>query len=228
MRSARRRRPPPPRTSGREHPIEFALPAELPLVRADAAQLERVFSNLIENAIKFSPAEAPVQDHRRRRRRAGDRPRDRPGQRDPAPLSLAGVRAVLPRPRRPSPAPAGRGWGWRSAAGSSRPTAGRSSSRPARAAGRLHGELPVAVQPDRRRRERNRAARRRRVRARPPPRVLVVDDEPQIVRGLKILLRNAGYTVEAAETKAEALVELGLASAGCARARPGAPRRPRG
>ncbi|MBV8999564.1 MAG: DUF4118 domain-containing protein [Solirubrobacterales bacterium] len=43
-----------------EHPIEFALPAELPLVRADAAQLERVFSNLIENAIKFSPAAEPV------------------------------------------------------------------------------------------------------------------------------------------------------------------------
>src|ERR1700751_2485134 len=40
-----------------------------------------------------------------------------------------------------------------------------------------------------------------------PPRVLVVDDEPQIVRGLKILLRNAGYAVESAETKAEALVD---------------------
>jgi two-component system, OmpR family, sensor histidine kinase KdpD len=43
-----------------DHPIELHLPAELPLVRADAAQLERVFSNLIENAIKFSPAGAPV------------------------------------------------------------------------------------------------------------------------------------------------------------------------
>jgi two-component system, OmpR family, sensor histidine kinase KdpD len=43
-----------------EHPIEFALPPELPLVRADAAQLERVFSNLIENAIKFSPPDSPV------------------------------------------------------------------------------------------------------------------------------------------------------------------------
>ncbi len=43
-----------------EHPIEFHLPVELPLVRADAAQLERVFSNLIENAIKFSPPGAPV------------------------------------------------------------------------------------------------------------------------------------------------------------------------
>jgi two-component system KDP operon response regulator KdpE len=42
------------------------------------------------------------------------------------------------------------------------------------------------------------------------PRVLVVDDEPQIVRGLKIILRSAGYTVEAAETKAEALALLAM------------------
>ena len=47
-------------SGARDHPIEFLLPAELPLVRADAAQLERVFSNLIENAVKFSPAGAPV------------------------------------------------------------------------------------------------------------------------------------------------------------------------
>jgi two-component system KDP operon response regulator KdpE len=40
------------------------------------------------------------------------------------------------------------------------------------------------------------------------PRVLVVDDEPQIVRGLKIVLRSAGYAVEAAETKAQALAAL--------------------
>jgi two-component system KDP operon response regulator KdpE len=39
--------------------------------------------------------------------------------------------------------------------------------------------------------------------------VLVVDDEPQIVRGLKIILRDAGYAVEAAETKAQALAALG-------------------
>jgi two-component system KDP operon response regulator KdpE len=40
------------------------------------------------------------------------------------------------------------------------------------------------------------------------PRILVVDDEPHIVRGLKIILRTAGYAVEAAETKAEALASL--------------------
>jgi two-component system, OmpR family, sensor histidine kinase KdpD len=45
---------------GSEHPMEFALPSDLPLIRADAAQLERVFSNLIENAIKFSPPGTPV------------------------------------------------------------------------------------------------------------------------------------------------------------------------
>lgn len=39
-------------------------------------------------------------------------------------------------------------------------------------------------------------------------RVLVVDDEPQIVRGLKIILRNAGYAVEAAESKDQALAAL--------------------
>jgi two-component system KDP operon response regulator KdpE len=41
------------------------------------------------------------------------------------------------------------------------------------------------------------------------PRVLVVDDEPHIVRGLEIVLRNAGYLVEAAANKADALASLG-------------------
>ncbi len=47
------------RRSG-EHPIEFDLPADLPLIQADAAQLERVFSNLIENAVRFSPDDEAV------------------------------------------------------------------------------------------------------------------------------------------------------------------------
>jgi two-component system KDP operon response regulator KdpE len=34
---------------------------------------------------------------------------------------------------------------------------------------------------------------------------LVVDDEPQIVRALKVILRSAGYATEQAETKREAL-----------------------
>ena len=42
------------------HPVEIDLPDELPLVRADGVQLERVFFNLIENAVKFSPPDAVV------------------------------------------------------------------------------------------------------------------------------------------------------------------------
>ncbi len=37
------------------------------------------------------------------------------------------------------------------------------------------------------------------------PRILVVDDEPQIVRALKVVLREAGFQAVAAETAAEAL-----------------------
>jgi two-component system KDP operon response regulator KdpE len=36
-------------------------------------------------------------------------------------------------------------------------------------------------------------------------RVLVVDDEPQIIRGLRVILTNAGYKVDEATTKQEAL-----------------------
>src|SRR6185437_10824850 len=35
--------------------------ADTQLVRVDAAQIERVLANLLENALKFSPAGAPVQ-----------------------------------------------------------------------------------------------------------------------------------------------------------------------
>jgi two-component system sensor histidine kinase KdpD len=43
-----------------ERAMEVAVPDHLPLVRADARQLERVFANLLENAVKFSPPRAPV------------------------------------------------------------------------------------------------------------------------------------------------------------------------
>ncbi len=41
--------------------------------------------------------------------------------------------------------------------------------------------------------------------ATPRPRVLVVDDEPQIVRALKVVLREAGFEAVAAESGAQAL-----------------------
>ena len=48
------------RRAHQSHRIQIELDGELPLVWADAAQLERVFSNLIENALRFSPADRPV------------------------------------------------------------------------------------------------------------------------------------------------------------------------
>ena len=41
-------------------------------------------------------------------------------------------------------------------------------------------------------------------------RVLVVDDEPQILRALQMTLRGAGYTVETAETAGEALMKAAM------------------
>jgi two-component system sensor histidine kinase KdpD len=40
--------------------VEVSLPEESPAVRADAQQIQRVLVNLIENAVKFSPASEPV------------------------------------------------------------------------------------------------------------------------------------------------------------------------
>lgn len=40
------------------------------------------------------------------------------------------------------------------------------------------------------------------------PRVLVVDDEPQLLRGLRIVLRSAGYMVETARTVLDALARV--------------------
>lgn len=41
--------------------VAVTLPADIPPVRVDAAQIERVLVNLLENALKFSPPDAPVE-----------------------------------------------------------------------------------------------------------------------------------------------------------------------
>ena len=108
--------------------------ADLPLVRADAAQLERAFANLLENAGPLL-GRPPGLGPRRVTRRPAARPRRRPRPRDPAGAARPRLRAVLPRRDARAPATAARGSGSRSCAGSSRPTAGacRSSRSPARA-----------------------------------------------------------------------------------------------
>jgi two-component system sensor histidine kinase KdpD len=46
------------RSAHGDHPMAIELPEELPLVQADAAQLERVFANLIENAQRHAGGHA--------------------------------------------------------------------------------------------------------------------------------------------------------------------------
>jgi two-component system sensor histidine kinase KdpD len=40
--------------------LQLGFAPDLPLVRGDASQLQRVIVNLLENALKFSPPDAPV------------------------------------------------------------------------------------------------------------------------------------------------------------------------
>lgn len=43
------------------HPVEIRLAGDLPLVRMDEARIKEVLMHLLENAAKYSPAEAPIQ-----------------------------------------------------------------------------------------------------------------------------------------------------------------------
>ena len=192
---------------GGDHPIEFALPSDLPLIRADAAQLERVFSNLIENAVKFSPPGSPVKVT---------------GSATPASVTVRitdqgpGIskqeraRVFEPFFRGRGARGAGSGLGLAISRGFVDANGGRIVLQTGTGPWDLVcGQLPG--RPPARRRGPGRTARRGRSAAMTTsgPRVLVVDDEPQIVRGLKIVLRSAGYAVEAAfETKEQALALL--------------------
>jgi two-component system, OmpR family, sensor histidine kinase KdpD len=44
----------------RHHPVKINLPDDLPMVRMDLARVKEVLMQLLENAAKYSPAEAPI------------------------------------------------------------------------------------------------------------------------------------------------------------------------
>ncbi|MDE2583917.1 MAG: DUF4118 domain-containing protein [Betaproteobacteria bacterium] len=42
------------------HPVQINLPPDLPLLEFDAVLIERVLCNLLENALKYAPADSPI------------------------------------------------------------------------------------------------------------------------------------------------------------------------
>ena len=128
----------------------------------------------------------------------------------------AHLRAVLPRAgERATAATAARASGWRSRAASSRPTAGA-----------IWVESLPGPGDELRRRAAGRApAPRERLSER--PRSSSCDDEPQILRALKVILRDAGYEAIAAATVEEALDRAARAAARRGDHRPRAARRRR-
>ena len=156
--------------------IEVDVPESLPRVDVDAALLERAIANVAGNAVRMDPAgeAGPHRSAQGVRRRVELRVVDRG----------PGIAPIRPRPRVRTVPAARRSLGCR-----------RGRTRTGRGQGVRRGD-------GRRARDRGHAGRRpddgRVVRGGAMTRVLVVDDEPQILRGLRTNLRARGYEVDTA------------------------------
>ena len=177
--------------------VEITLPDESPSVRVDAHQIRRVLVNLVENALKYSPADDTIHvqvsatpseavvrviDH---------------GPGVPARGARADLRAVPPRHpqrrrgrRRPRPR--------------DRARLRRGERRPSVRSSRVYGQGATFVLVA------SRGAGGGARLSAAGPRVLVVDDEQQILRALRTSLRGAGYEVETADTAETALAAAAM------------------
>ena len=195
---------------GRTRRVDVA--GESPLVNVDAVQIQRVLANLIENALKFSPRRRAGARAHHRHATGGDRARGRSGRRASPDDELERVFEPFYRGRRAARVP---GSGSRSPAASPRRTAAASG--------------PSRARPGRDVRARAARSSRRRWSSMSDgsQRVLVVDDEPQILRALGTMLRGAGYTVDTAATAATALAAAAAQPPAGGDPRPRAARRQR-
>ena len=174
--------------------VVVTAPDELPPVRVDATQIQRALANVLENALRLSPAGETVSVRLTATRkdvliRVTDRGPGVPEaerERIFEPFHRVAGRSDEP----------GAGLGLAIARGFTEANGGRMwlESREGQGASFVIAlplvELPAASPRD--------------------PRILVVDDEPQFLRALQTNLRGAGYDVVTASTAEEALSSAGL------------------
>ena len=165
--------------------VRLVIDPELPLIRADAAQLQRAVANLLENALRYGGGR-PVSV---RARATGGRVLMRVVDQGPGIPPAEHERIFTPFYRAPNAS----GRRLRARPGDrARPDRGQRRARARRVAARA-GDVV---------RRRAAAASAGGGMSR---RILVVDDEPQILRALRVVLREAGFEAVPAETAEEAL-----------------------
>ena len=163
--------------------VDVDVDETLPRVRADAALLERAIANVVENAIAWSPAG---------RARAG-----RGVRRRSTASSCRWSTAVRGSRRRGARTCSGRSSGWATARTAAASGLGLAVARGFVEA--MGGRIVGGGHAGRRRHDGDQPGRRGMTR------VLVVDDEPQILRALGINLRARGYDVDLAPDGEQAL-----------------------
>ena len=179
--------------------IRLTVDPGVPEIRADAAQLERAFANLLENARRYSGG-LPVSVHARR---SGPRVLVSVVDQGPGIDSAERERIFEPFYR-------GR---TRERRGVDRLRPGAGDRQGLRRGQRRHDRGAVAARAGHELRDlapgigasRCRSRRMSTAKAGSRPRVLVCDDEQQILRALRVILRDAGYEALPASTGEEAL-----------------------
>ena len=177
--------------------VRVEAAADVPLVRGDGPQLQRVVVNVVENALKFSRADQRGRGARRPAGGASSR-------------SRCATTAPASHPRTPSgsssPSPA-------AAARATCPDRGSASRSPAGSPSPTAAMLRLSADDPRRRehlRPRAPGGPERGGRVSGEPLILVVDDERPIRRALEVTLTKAGYRVATAGGAAEALTAAAL------------------
>ncbi len=178
--------------------IEVSLPDDPASLLVDAHQVQRALVNLVENAIKYSPPGDPV------RVQVTDSAAEaaiRVIDHGPGVEAAERDRIFEPFHRGERSTAPGSASAWRSPAASRRRTEATSpvESRAGQGATFVL-RFPIA----------GRAAGGRDAGMTTGPRVLVVDDEQQILRALRTSLRGAGYEVETADTAEGALAAAAM------------------